>query len=223
MTKALRDESIDVAILLTEGIVADLHRGNPSKSVGTYVGTPLTWGVHVPAGSPVRDVEGLRADGAPARYAVSRMGSGSHLMAVVDARSRGWEPATALEVEIGGGLDGCRAAFRDGGAAAQRLAFMWEKFTTKPYVDGGEFARIGECVTPWPCFLVAASDAALAFKGDRCRRPAWCARRRRGSAERRPGRRHLEDVRPRRGRRRRVARHRRVGVGAAVSHAMLGA
>ena len=52
MTKALRDESIDVAILLTEGIVADLHRGNPSKIVGTYVGTPLTWGVHVPAGSP---------------------------------------------------------------------------------------------------------------------------------------------------------------------------
>ena len=105
MTKALRDESIDVAILLTEGIVADLHRGNPSKIVGTYVGTPLTWGVHVPAGSPVRDVEGLRADGAPARYAVSRMGSGSHLMAVVDARSRGWEPATALEFEIVGGLD----------------------------------------------------------------------------------------------------------------------
>jgi sulfonate transport system substrate-binding protein len=166
MTKALRDESIDVAILLTEGIVADLHRGNPSKIVGTYVGTPLTWGVHVPAGSPVRDVEGLRADGAPARYAVSRMGSGSHLMAVVDARSRGWEPATALEFEIVGGLDGCRAAFRDGGAAAHRLAFMWEKFTTKPYVDGGEFARIGECVTPWPCFLVAASDAALAAQGD---------------------------------------------------------
>ena len=47
MTKALRDESIDVAILLTEGIVADLHRGNPSKIVGTYVGTPLTGGVHV--------------------------------------------------------------------------------------------------------------------------------------------------------------------------------
>ena len=43
---------------------------------------------------------------------------------------------------------------------------MWEKFTTKPYVDGGEFARIGECVTPWPCFLVAASDAALAAQGD---------------------------------------------------------
>ena len=43
MTKALREDEIDVALALTEGLVADLHRGNPSKLLGTYVPTPLTW------------------------------------------------------------------------------------------------------------------------------------------------------------------------------------
>ena len=38
---------------------------------------------------------------------------------------------------------------------------MWEKFTTKPLVDSGEWRRVGECVTPWPCFVVAATNTAL--------------------------------------------------------------
>ena len=40
--------------------------------------------------------------------------------------------------------------------------FYWEKFTTKPYVDTGELKRIGEFPTPWPSFMVAASDSILA-------------------------------------------------------------
>ena len=35
---------------------------------------------------------------------------------------------------------------------------MWEKFTTKPLVDNKTFRRIGECPTPWPCFVIAAHD-----------------------------------------------------------------
>jgi hypothetical protein len=38
---------------------------------------------------------------------------------------------------------------------------QWEKFTTKPLVDSGEWRRVGECVTPWPCFMVAATNEAL--------------------------------------------------------------
>ena len=73
MTKALREDELDVAVLLTEGIVADLHRGNPSKLLGTYVSTPLTWGVHVAAPSKWQCSSELER----ATYAVSRMGSGS--------------------------------------------------------------------------------------------------------------------------------------------------
>ena len=87
MTADLRAGKLDLAILLTEGIVAELHHSAHSKILATYVRTPLTWGVHVHHGSPIRDVDQLHAPG-PARYAVSRMGSGSHLMAAVDTRTR---------------------------------------------------------------------------------------------------------------------------------------
>merc|ERR1719393_696282 len=96
MTKALRDGSIDVAILLTEGIVADIHRGCPAKLLGTYVSTPLTWGVHVHQSSPLQSLS--EVDHEVHKYAVSRMGSGSHLMACVQAQRRGRQPS-ALRFE----------------------------------------------------------------------------------------------------------------------------
>jgi sulfonate transport system substrate-binding protein len=36
--------------------------------------------------------------------------------------------------------------------------FMWEKFTTKPLVDQQTFRRLGDCPTPWPCFVIAVRD-----------------------------------------------------------------
>jgi sulfonate transport system substrate-binding protein len=39
--------------------------------------------------------------------------------------------------------------------------FMWEKFTTKPWVDNHTFRRIGECPTPWPCFVIAIRNDFL--------------------------------------------------------------
>jgi hypothetical protein len=38
---------------------------------------------------------------------------------------------------------------------------LWEKFTTKPYVDSGELRRVGECVTPWSCFVIAARNEII--------------------------------------------------------------
>jgi sulfonate transport system substrate-binding protein len=40
-------------------------------------------------------------------------------------------------------------------------AFLWETFMTKPYVDRGELGRAGDIVTPWPCFMIAASHQLL--------------------------------------------------------------
>ena len=54
MTQALRDREIDMALLLTEGCVADLLKGNPSRMVKVYVESPLIWGIHVAAGSQIR-------------------------------------------------------------------------------------------------------------------------------------------------------------------------
>jgi len=59
-----------------------------------------------------------------------------------------------------GNLQGGIAALANGEADY----FMWEHFTTKPFVDNGTFRRIGNCPTPWPCFVIAVSNEAIANK-----------------------------------------------------------
>ncbi|XLS30992.1 substrate-binding domain-containing protein [Flavobacteriaceae bacterium M23B6Z8] len=152
MCNMLREEETDLAIILTEGIVKDITAGNPSKIVQVYVASPLIWGVHVAATSPyesLSDLEGSKA-------AISRFGSGSHLMAYVNASNLGWD-LEKLDFEVVQNLQGGVEALNAGTAAY----FLWERFTTKPLVDNGTFRRIGECPTPWPCFVVAVTDSFL--------------------------------------------------------------
>ncbi len=157
MNKDLRSGALDVAVLLTEGIVADICKGNPSVIIAPYVVSPLIWGIHVPAGSGFQTVAELEGQ----RFAISRYGSGSHLMAFVHARQLGWHPES-LELVLVGDLNGAREAFRQGAADA----FMWEKAMTQPLVDKGEFRRVGECPTPWPSFVIAARREILEGRRD---------------------------------------------------------
>jgi ABC-type nitrate/sulfonate/bicarbonate transport system substrate-binding protein len=151
MAAALTRGELDVALLLTEGALAGIAKGGRFSVVSLYTASPLVWGIHVPASSARRDVASIRG----ARYAISRFGSGSHLMAVVHAREQGWsEPPKFVEVH---NLDGAVAAFADGGADV----FFWEKLMTKPLVDSGRFRRVGDFAAPWPAFVACASHAAL--------------------------------------------------------------
>jgi sulfonate transport system substrate-binding protein len=147
MCKALRNNELDLAIALTEGMVSDIMNGNPSRIVQFYVNSPLRWGIYVAGNSPVNDVSEMQG----LKYAVSRYNSGSHLMAYVNASKQGFELKEEDFVVVGD-LNGAREALSNDTAQL----FMWEKFTTKPYVDNGEFKKIGECSTPWPCFVIAA-------------------------------------------------------------------
>lgn len=151
MVKALRDGELDAALLLTEGAVAGIAARAPFKVASVYTESPLLWGIHVPAASRSKSVADLRG----ARYAVSRLGSGSHLMAVVHAQAQGW-PVAGLELVAVGTLDGAVAAF----AAGTADAFFWERFMTQPLVDSGQFRRLGEFAAPWPAFVVCVADAA---------------------------------------------------------------
>lgn len=151
MAKALRDGELDTALLLTEGAVAGVADGAPFKVASLYVESPLSWGIHVPAASRLKSVADVRG----ARYAISRRGSGSHLMAVVHARAQGW-PVAGLDFVTVGNLDGAVEAFASGTADV----FFWEKLMTQPLVDAGRFRRVGEFVAPWPAFVVCVADAA---------------------------------------------------------------
>lgn len=146
-----------LAVVLTEGVVKHIADGSPSRLLASYIASPLIWGIHVAAKSAIRYPQEL----AGKRYAVSRMGSGSHLMAYVDAAARGFE-INKEQLEITGGLEGTRTAFKENRADV----LFWEKYITMPLVRSGEFRCVGECITPWPCFVISANDQFMAQHTD---------------------------------------------------------
>lgn len=154
LNRALRAKEIDLAVILTEGVVRDIIQGNPAKIIQVFVKSALLWGIHVAAGSDYHSVTDLKGT----RAAISRYGSGSHLMAFVNAENHGWDLKNDLKFEVIDDLNGALKALPEG----RGDYFMWEKFMTKPYVDSGIFRRVGECPTPWPSFVIAARDDILA-------------------------------------------------------------
>lgn len=153
MCRALRAKEIDMAVILTEGIVRDIVNGNDCSIVQVFVNSPLIWGIHVAANSEYTKIEQLRGT----KAAISRYGSGSHLMAYVNAENNGWNTETDLNFTVIKNLDGALENLPKGNGAY----FMWEKFMTKPFVDNNTFRLIGECPTPWPCFVIAVRNEVL--------------------------------------------------------------
>lgn len=153
MTKALRNGDIDMAVILTEGIIKDIVEGNPSKIVQTFVQSPLIWGIHVAHDSKFKTVADLKGQ----RAAISRYNSGSHLMAYINAENNQWNLEKDLKFEVIQDLDGAVKALTNGDADY----FMWERFMTKPLVDDNIFRCIDTLPTPWPCFVVAVRNSFL--------------------------------------------------------------
>lgn len=150
MAKALREKEIDMAIILTEGIIKDIIAGNECKIVQVFVKSPLLWGIHVADESKYKRIDELKGT----KAAISRFGSGSHLMAYINAQNHLWNLDNDLNFEVIKDLDGAVEGLTNGVADY----FMWEKFTTKPIVDKGIFRRIGICPSPWPCFVIAVRN-----------------------------------------------------------------
>ena len=149
MADMLGKGDTELAIILTEGVIKAISDGNPSMIVQEYIGSPLLWGIHVAAKSPFKALSELKNQ----KAAISRFGSGSHLMAFVNAQNQGWD-TSQLQFEVVNTLKGAVDALTMGNADY----FMWEHFTTKPLVDQGVFRRLGDCPTPWPCFVIAATE-----------------------------------------------------------------
>lgn len=153
MVQSLADDSLDLVIALTEGMTKAIAQGNPSKIIHAYVQSPLIWGIHTASYSTPDHIQALKGK----TFAISRYGSGSHLMAILLAKDLGWKE-TELKFEVVNNLDGARKALKNNKAHI----FLWEKYTTKFLVDQGEFKRVGEYPTPWPCFVISATDKIIA-------------------------------------------------------------
>lgn len=152
MCQMLREGKADMAVILTEGIVKDIAAGNPSRIIQVYVESPLIWGIHVSAKSPYQKMTDLENRIA----AISRVGSGSQLMAYVNAMNQGWN-TNHLRFEVVNTLEGAVDALTNGTADY----FLWEHFMANPLVDSGIFRRIADCQTPWPSFVIAVRDEVL--------------------------------------------------------------
>lgn len=153
MVKALENNELDMAVLLTEGAVSAIIKGLKAKIVKQYIASPLIWGIHTGTDSGLENIGQCEGK----KYAISRFGSGSHLMAMIDAEVRGKKIAPedfVLIENIAGAIPSLQQNISQ--------VFFWEKYTTKPYVDKGILKRIGEFITPWSCFQIVATDKVLA-------------------------------------------------------------
>ncbi len=152
MIKGLQAGTIDIAVLLTEGITKSILEGLDAKILSVYVKTPLRWGIHVPFNSEMKGAEDIKGQ----KFAISREGSGSHLMAYVNSFQRGWN-TDELQFNIVGDVYGGLWALENDEAGV----FLWEKYTTHPFVEAEKCKCIGEVITPWPCFVVAVRNEVI--------------------------------------------------------------
>ncbi|KAI8921120.1 hypothetical protein DFJ77DRAFT_448669 [Powellomyces hirtus] len=136
MVNMLNNDQLDVAIALTEGLVASLsNKDGLFRIIGTYVSSPLTWSIATsPSGRLGQSPrEGLGPDAweplKNAKIGISRLGSGSHIIPFVLADRMGWlkngtEPFTFTPLSnITGLVNGVKTGAVD--------AFLWERVMTK--------------------------------------------------------------------------------------------
>lgn len=158
MTEALKTGELDLAILLTEGFVSAAAKGLKAKIVKEYITSPLGWGIFTGTKSQFYSVYNRL----PKKYAISKLGSGSHLMAMIHAEQRG-ERVDAKDLIEVKSIDGAMQSL----TGNETQIFYWEKYMTKAHVENGTVRMIGEFSAPWSSMLIIASDEALSTKRDK--------------------------------------------------------
>lgn len=149
MCQMLREGALDLAVLVTEGAVRDILNGGPHRIISQFVQSPLPWGVHVPAASSLHAMSELK----DVPFAISRPGSGSHIMAMLLAERLGWRPGPE-DLEVVHNMDGAARRM----ASGPPVIFLWETYVTSRYVEAGVMRHVGEVRGDWPGFVIVARD-----------------------------------------------------------------
>lgn len=148
MCEDLSSQKIDMAIVLTEGVIKYQQIAPSIKIISQFVDTPLNWGIHIGKDSSIKTIAELQH----ARFAVSRLGSGSHLMACVLAKNQGWDLKPKQFIVVGG-----ITALGQSILEKKADVFLWEVLTTKPFLEQYQLKLLTTLPTPWPCFQIAVS------------------------------------------------------------------
>ena len=155
MTQAISNGTLDIAVLLTEGFIAAASDGLEACVAKVYIDTPLVWGIYTGAQSSLQSVDTFQQK----QIAISRFGSGSHLMSMIHASERN-EEIVDDQFQIVNSLHGGVNALVDSRADL----FYWEKFMTRPHVQRGEVKSVGEFSAPWSSFLIIAGNKVMREK-----------------------------------------------------------
>jgi ABC-type nitrate/sulfonate/bicarbonate transport system substrate-binding protein len=158
MMQALDNNEIDIAIALTEGVVHNIKQCRNNTILAKYVNSPLIWGIHTRYNATEKSISEFKNP----QFAISRKGSGSHLMALIHAQE---DKRKINEVQfttihnLSNAIDSITRGETD--------IFYWEKFTTQTWVDKQIFKRIGEYPSPWNAFVyVSKNETALIHQQD---------------------------------------------------------
>ena len=151
MLEALESGQLDMAILLTEGITKHAVSTKLTRIAGTFVDTPLPWGVHVSPNGAVKTMADLNENISNLTFGISRFGSGSHLMAIVHAASLG-KASPAFRVV------NTMAGARDAMIAGEIDVFLWDITTADVFAREGAWTCIGTVSGDWPAFVFAVRE-----------------------------------------------------------------
>jgi len=155
MTQAISNGTLDIAVLLTEGFISAASDGLEACIAKVYIDTPLIWGIYTGAKSTIQSVDSFQKK----RIAISRFGSGSHLMSMIHAAEHN-EQISEDQFQIVNSLHGGVNAL----VASHSDYFYWEKFMTRPHVHSGEVKSVGEFSAPWSSFLIIAGNKVMREK-----------------------------------------------------------
>ncbi|KAJ2613218.1 hypothetical protein H4S08_002337 [Coemansia sp. RSA 1365] len=150
MVKRLVAGELDVAICVTEGLIAGIANNKDAdlRLFGTYVESALPWAVSVAQDSKFSTLDDLAFG---AIFGISRIGSGSEVMARYASSAYEWK---APRFEVLGDIDGLVR-----GVQEKRVdAFLWERTTMQRHYDRNEVRYLGTVRPPWPAFSFGARE-----------------------------------------------------------------
>lgn len=152
MSAALENGETDIALMLTEGAIAAIAQGKKFRIRLPFVVSPLIWGVFSSAARLKPELPAMNE----AVFAVSRLFSGSHLMAQFLAQRYNVN-LREEQFYISRDLEGARKALREG----QADYFLWEQWMTRYLVHRGEFKQVDHISAPWPAFVFVTRGSEL--------------------------------------------------------------
>ncbi len=152
MTQALSRGDLDIAILLTEGFMAASIKGLEASIIHRYIATPLNWGIYSGIQQPLQWSE-------KTKVAISRKGSGSHLMAKIHSHQMGYELKESQFIEVHHLEDAIQSLQKK-----ETDYFYWEHWMTLKYVQSQKIKQVGNFSAPWSGFLVVATHQCIQEK-----------------------------------------------------------